>query len=153
MSDTWIFDVHDFATFIRLLRARENLSITDFAQKVGVARNTVRFWEKGVQDPNMVTIRRLCAAFDLDEPSVMSLLPCQPIKLDKYHDTVYVSGLLDWYENEYRLNGAKMAEYMGVSRQRYNAIKNGVGGKPKYIGLILKMIEDIRELKGDEVLQ
>lgn len=146
MSDTWLFNAHDFATFIRLLRARENLSLSDFAQKVGVARNTVHFWEKGVQYPKKVNVRRLCVAFDLDEPSVMSLLP--GTQIDIYYNPDYACRLLDWYEKEYNLNGAQMAKYMGVSRQWYNAIKNGVRNKPKYVNLILKMIEDIQELKG-----
>lgn len=152
MSDTWLFNAHDFATFIRLLRAREALSLTDFAQKVGVARNTVRFWEKGIQCPNMVTVRRLCVAFDLDIPSVMSLLPYT--KNVKPYNAAYATGLLDWYENEYGLNGAQMAEYMGISRQRYHKIKNGNSGdKPKYMGLIIKLLEDVKELKEGEGVQ
>lgn len=48
---------------IRLLRERNNMSMTELARRVGVQHPAVYKWEHGKSDPSMETARKLADVF------------------------------------------------------------------------------------------
>ncbi len=52
---------------IKELRIANNLSQTEFAEKIGVSRSSVSAWERGERSPDSKAIYRLCKTFNLDK--------------------------------------------------------------------------------------
>lgn len=54
----------DVGKRIRELRKNHKLSINEFAEKTGRARNTIHYWEKGTHLPDVMDLIRISEIFD-----------------------------------------------------------------------------------------
>ncbi len=57
---------NNFKTNLKIIREQKNLSQQDVADKIGVDRSTIGYWENGKADPTMVNVIKLAEALDVD---------------------------------------------------------------------------------------
>ena len=50
---------------IRYLRAKENLTQEEFAERFGVSRQSVAKWESGESTPDIIKCREICGYYDI----------------------------------------------------------------------------------------
>lgn len=53
-----------FSENLKLLRKVRDMSQTDLAVKIGVDQRTVSNWEKGICEPSLHLLAKLCEIFD-----------------------------------------------------------------------------------------
>ena len=56
---------YEFQKNIRKLREKNNLSRKEFGKMLGAAERTVNNWEKGIYQPNKLTLKRILETFDV----------------------------------------------------------------------------------------
>ena len=55
------------------LRTENGLNQTQLAEKIGVTRKAVEFWEKGINEPKATYIYRLAVFFDVSTDYLLGL--------------------------------------------------------------------------------
>lgn len=60
-------DAKDIGKRIKALRKRENLTQTEFGEKIGVKGNTVTGYENGTRRPSDSVINYICLVFNIDQ--------------------------------------------------------------------------------------
>jgi transcriptional regulator with XRE-family HTH domain len=50
---------------IKQLRSKKNISVTDFAEKIGVVRQTVYDYESNKTEPSLDTLRKICTTLEV----------------------------------------------------------------------------------------
>ena len=54
------------------IRAENNLSQQEFAEKIAVSRTTLARWETGKSTPSLIQIKKICSTFSLDANTFLS---------------------------------------------------------------------------------
>ena len=73
----------------RLRYVRGNLSREDFAEAIGVHKNTVGRYERGQSEPELSVISRICSKFEVDPKWLISGEGIKPNVSDKQFFTEY----------------------------------------------------------------
>ena len=66
---------------LRVLRARQNLNITDAAKKIGITRETLRDLELGTRSPYYPTLCKIAAAYDVPVEDLLLAPVGEPVPL------------------------------------------------------------------------
>ncbi len=57
---------NNFTKNLKIIREQKNLSQQDIADKIGVDRSTIGYWENGKADPSMINVIKLSDALNVD---------------------------------------------------------------------------------------
>lgn len=65
--------MYEFGKYLKYYRKQEHITQQELAQILHVDQSLISLWERNVCEPNMETLIKLCALFDMDLYYVLQL--------------------------------------------------------------------------------
>lgn len=96
--------MNQLANNIALLRKQRGLSQEEFANKVGVSRQTVSQWELGEVVPKVSRIQQICKEFKVSPGELLNTSSDKPLDIKEDINGNYISDQLKVIKNERQLN-------------------------------------------------
>ena len=108
---------------LRAIRADHDLSQEGLAEALGVQRETIGQWERGVTPPSFSAIVKICDLYHVDADYIMGRIDCQTHDLQYVHDLTGLSedAIKKLMQFKYNNKGHARADIVSILIEQFNA--------------------------------